>query len=74
VLPATLQGGAVNASVGCIGNRVYTGLGDDELYFALPGSQVEAIVEKLGVIVHANRELEQFHRARAAAAAGSGGG
>jgi uncharacterized protein (DUF169 family) len=74
VLPATLQGGAVNASVGCIGNRVYTGLGDDELYFALPGSQVEAIVEKLGVIVHANRELEQFHRARAAAAAGAGGG
>lgn len=74
VLPATLQGGSVNASVGCIGNRVYTGLGDDELYFALPGSQVEAIVEKLAVIVHANRELEQFHRSRAAALVDAAGG
>jgi uncharacterized protein (DUF169 family) len=73
LLPATLQGGAVHASVGCIGNRVYTGLGDDELYFALPGSQVGAIVEKLAVIVHANPELERFHRTRAAAAAESAG-
>jgi hypothetical protein len=30
-LPATLQHGAI-ASFGCIGNRVYTGLGEDELY------------------------------------------
>jgi uncharacterized protein (DUF169 family) len=53
--------------VGCIGNRVYTGLADDELYAALPGSQLDAIIQKLATIVHANRELEQFHRSRAAA-------
>src|SRR5256885_3771506 len=35
-LPAALAGGAV-ASTGCIGNRVYTGAGDDELYVAGPG-------------------------------------
>jgi uncharacterized protein (DUF169 family) len=73
VLPATLQGGEMNASVGCIGNRVYTGLSDDEMYLAVPGNQVEAIVEKLAVIVHANRELEQFHRARAASSPGRPG-
>ena len=35
-LPAALASG-VTASTGCIGNRVYTDLGDDELYVAVPG-------------------------------------
>jgi uncharacterized protein (DUF169 family) len=48
-------------SLGCIGNRVYTGLADEEMYFALPGSQVKAVAEKLATIVHANRELEKYH-------------
>jgi uncharacterized protein (DUF169 family) len=52
------------ASLGCIGNRVYTGLADDELYFALPGKQVGAVVEKLAGIIEANRQLESYHRAR----------
>src|SRR5262249_28551452 len=37
-------------SLGCIGNRVYVGLSDDEAYFALPGSQVKAVTEKLATI------------------------
>jgi uncharacterized protein (DUF169 family) len=52
------------ASFGCIGNRVYTELGDDELYFALPGKHLAAVVEKLATIVNANHELESYHRAR----------
>jgi uncharacterized protein (DUF169 family) len=52
------------ASLGCIGNRVYTGLTDDELYAVLPGRQIRSVVEKLVGIVRANRELESFHRAR----------
>jgi uncharacterized protein (DUF169 family) len=72
-LPAAIQDRQLHASVGCIGNRVYTGLGDDELYMVLPGSQLEAILEKLATIVHANRELEQFHRSRAAAAGPAAG-
>src|SRR5271157_5124840 len=35
-LPASLQHGAIT-SLGCIGNRVYTGLGEDELYVVLRG-------------------------------------
>jgi uncharacterized protein (DUF169 family) len=54
------------ASLGCIGNRVYTGLADDELYFALPGPHVAVVAEKLATIMHANRELEKYHRARLA--------
>jgi uncharacterized protein (DUF169 family) len=68
VLPAALQGGQVTASVGCIGNRVYTELGDDELYMAIPGAQLTRVVEKLATIAHANRELEAFHLARRSSA------
>jgi hypothetical protein len=39
-------------------------MADDELYFAVPGKHVAAVVEKLATIVHANRELEKYHRAR----------
>src|SRR5262245_34106835 len=63
-LPAAMQSERAVASLGCIGNRVYTSLGDDELYFALPGKHVPARVEKLAVIVNANRELEKYHQAR----------
>lgn len=63
-LPAALQSGRVATSLGCIGNRVYAELGDDELYIAIPGARVEDVVEKLAVIVNANWELEAFHTAR----------
>jgi len=65
-IPEAMRSQIGVASLGCIGNRVYTGLADDELYFALPGSQAAAVAEKLAGIVHANRELEKYHRARLA--------
>src|SRR2546427_245687 len=40
MIPAAMQGGYVTTSLGCIGNRVYTGLGDDEFYAAIPGSKL----------------------------------
>jgi uncharacterized protein (DUF169 family) len=51
-------------SLGCIGNRVYTDLADDEFYYALPGKHLAAVADKLATIVNANRELEKYHRAR----------
>jgi uncharacterized protein (DUF169 family) len=63
-LPAALQSQRGVASLGCIGNRVYTDMSDDELYYALPGKHLAAVVAKLGEIVTANRELEKYHRAR----------
>jgi uncharacterized protein (DUF169 family) len=68
VLPEAINSTRTAASFGCIGNRVYTGAGDDDAYFAIPGAQLAALEEKLGVIVRANEELEKFHRARAEAA------
>ena len=67
VLPEAINSTRTAASFGCIGNRVYTGAGDNEAYFAIPGSQLAAVEEKLAVIVRANQELEKFHRARASA-------
>jgi uncharacterized protein (DUF169 family) len=67
-IPVTTDDGRAAASAGCIGNRVYTGLRDDELYFSIPGGHLDAVLSKLETIVHANNELEAFHRNRRAAA------
>ena len=63
-LPMAMRTQRGVASLGCIGNRVYTQMPDDELYYALPGKHLAAVVQKLAVIVNANRELEKYHRAR----------
>lgn len=68
VIPVTADGGRAAASAGCIGNRVYTGLGDDEMYFSIPGRQLDSVLAKLDTIVNANRELEKFHQNRLASA------
>ena len=69
VLPHAIDAGASVASVGCIGNRVYTGLSDDQLYLAVPGNALEGTLAKLETILTANAQLEAFHRRRASALA-----
>jgi len=70
VLPEAINDGRTSASFGCVGSRVYTGAGDDEAYFAIPGAQLATLEQSLETIVNANLELEKFHRARAAGAHG----
>jgi uncharacterized protein (DUF169 family) len=67
VLPEAINSARTAASFGCAGNRVYTGAADTDAYFAIPGAELGTIEESLAMIVHANQELEKFHRARAAA-------
>ena len=62
-LPAALAGGAV-ASTGCIGNRVYTDVSDDELYVAVPGKDLARVVDEVATIVQANAVLSDYHRER----------
>jgi uncharacterized protein (DUF169 family) len=62
-LPAALAGGAV-ASTGCIGNRVYTDLGEDELYVAVPGRDLTRVVGEIATILSANDALAAHHRER----------
>jgi uncharacterized protein (DUF169 family) len=62
-IPAALAHGMVT-SAGCIGNRVYTDIGDDELYSAIPGQALERVAEELQTIVSANLALAEYHRGR----------
>jgi uncharacterized protein (DUF169 family) len=63
-LPQALDAKRPAMSLGCIGNRVYTGLGEGEGYVALPASALEAVGSKLEQLARANAELEKFHRSR----------
>src|SRR5580692_4279756 len=62
-LPASLQYGAI-LSLGCIGNRVYTGLGEDEMYLVLRGKDLALIADALHVIATANSALQQYATGR----------
>src|SRR5207247_428312 len=44
MIPEAMRAARGNTSLGCIGNRVYTGLGDDELYFTVPGGRLDEVV------------------------------
>jgi uncharacterized protein (DUF169 family) len=58
-LPASLQHGAI-LSLGCIGNRVYTGLGEDQMHFVVRGQDLEAVADALEVVTSANAELSDY--------------
>jgi uncharacterized protein (DUF169 family) len=62
-LPASLQYGAI-LSLGCMGNRVYTGLGEDEMYFVLRGRDLGAVADALSVITRANAALHDYAKGR----------
>jgi len=64
-IPASLANGAVLSS-GCIGNRVYTEIGDDELYVVLRGADLDRIAAEIGVIQSANQTLTGYHQDRRA--------
>ena len=63
VLPAALAHGVVT-STGCIGNRVYTDLGEDELYVAVPGNDLARVADEVKTIAAANAKLSEYHRER----------
>ncbi len=62
-LPAALAQGVI-ASTGCIGNRVYTDLGEGELYVVVPGKDLAKVAEEARTIATANDRLLAYHRER----------
>ncbi len=62
-LPASLQHGAIT-SLGCIGNRVYTGLGEDELYVVVRGTDLAKVAAALKTIGNANAALQEYATGR----------
>src|SRR6266478_10187773 len=55
-LPASLAQGVI-ASTGCVGNRVYTDLDEDELYVMIPGKDVTRVAAEARTIAAANLTL-----------------
>jgi len=62
-LSTSLQHGTVTI-LGCIGNRTYTGLGEDEMYVVLRAKDLPSIAEALAVIGGANAALRDYARGR----------
>lgn len=62
-LPASLEHGAI-LSLGCIGNRVYTGLGEEEMYVVVRGKDLARVADALDTIGSANLALEEYARGR----------
>jgi uncharacterized protein (DUF169 family) len=67
VLPLAMKSETAALSLGCKGNRTFTGLPDAELYVAIPGAKWEAVVEALEPIVAANGAMETRYTERRAA-------
>ena len=62
-LPAALARGMV-VSTGCVGNRVYTGVEEGELYAAVAGNDLAKLAETGRTISSANAKLKEYHEAR----------
>ena len=63
-IPAAIGNASVVSSLGCVGNRIYTGLSDDAFYTVVSGAILESIVAQLGTIVAANATLAEYHTGR----------
>jgi len=62
-LPASLLHGTMT-SLGCVGNRIYTGLGEDEIYVVLRASDLAKTADQLQLISGANAALRDYARSR----------
>jgi len=62
-VPAAMAGG-VASSLGCVGNRVYTGLHDEEFYSVVRGNLLQQLMDEIATITAANVMLSEYHRER----------
>jgi uncharacterized protein (DUF169 family) len=67
-IPAALSSG-VASSLGCVGNRIYTGIADEELYSVIRGTDLSSVIAELETITSANAALSEYHTGRRASLA-----
>jgi len=67
-IPASMAQGVV-VSTGCVGNRVYTGVKEDELYVMIPGKDLRAVAKEVGTVAAANAQLAAHHQSKRTALA-----
>jgi uncharacterized protein (DUF169 family) len=61
-LPAALDKSQSTLSLGCLGMRIFTDVGQDQLLAVLPGSRIEEFSRALESVSAANRTLGEFYR------------
>lgn len=64
ILPLTTTNGQMSISLGCKGNRTFTGLPDEEMYVAIPGDKWKAVIEKLTETHEANLAMGKYYSNR----------
>ncbi len=65
-IPATMSGNGMALSLGCIGNRVYTSVGEDELFVVIPAKDLPHVTDALDTVASANAQLAAYHKDRRA--------
>jgi uncharacterized protein (DUF169 family) len=66
VLPLTLASEMTSISLGCKGNRTFTGIADDEMYVSIPAAKLAAVVEKLAEAHAANCAMAKYYEEKKA--------
>jgi len=66
VLPLAAKTGAASLSLGCIGNRTFTGLPDEEMYVCIPSGHWSRMLSSLTEIGKANSDMQQLYRSHQA--------
>jgi uncharacterized protein (DUF169 family) len=64
VLPLASKTGLASLSLGCMGNRTFTGLPDEELYVCIPSGHWSKVLAKSIEIGRANAAMKQFYQDR----------
>jgi uncharacterized protein (DUF169 family) len=64
VLPLANKTGLASLSLGCMGNRTFTGLPDEEMYVCIPSSHWGTVLTKSIEIGRANSTMKQFYQNR----------
>jgi uncharacterized protein (DUF169 family) len=57
IVPLTKASNGVSISLGCKGNRTFTGLSDDRMYICIPGDHWDAVIVKLVAVDAANQKM-----------------
>jgi uncharacterized protein (DUF169 family) len=64
ILPLSLQTQSAAFSLGCKGNRTFTGLPNDEMYLSIPGDKWAAIAEAVGRVCQSNQAMANHYNAK----------
>ena len=64
VIPLAIEKNQTAVSLGCMGMRTFTGVGDDLLLAAIPSQQASEFLGRLEITIRANANMEEFYESR----------